>query len=88
MTWAQLLEVWAQEHVDYPNCRLDATGCQAYVDEKKGTAKVYIELNMKFVERIDLKALTELRWFRNEDGQWLVRGFYLMRGHSASMGFV
>lgn len=88
MTWAELLEVWAQEHVDYPDCRLDATDCHAYVDEDAGTAKVYIELDMKFVERVNLKAVTELRWSREKDGRWLVRRFYLMRGHRGSTGFV
>lgn len=88
MTWPELLKVWAQEHVDYPNCRLDVTDCSAYVDDKEGTARVYIELDMKFVEPIDLKALTELRWVREDDGRWMVKNFYLMRGHRGSVGFV
>ncbi|KAK4496429.1 hypothetical protein PRZ48_012409 [Zasmidium cellare] len=61
MSWAELLQVWGQEHVEYPNCHLETTSCQAYVDVKKGTAKIFMELDMKFVERIGLKALTELR---------------------------
>lgn len=88
MSWEELLKVWAQEHVEYPHCKLDATGCQADVDEKKGTAKVYIELDMKFVERVDLKAMTELKWVRYDDGRWMVKSFYLMRGHRGSTGFV
>lgn len=88
MSWSELRDIWAQEHIDYPDCRLEETDCAAYVNEKDGTAKVYIEIDMKFVEPIDLKAVTELRWSREKVGRWVVRGFHLMRGSRENNGYV
>lgn len=58
------------------------------MDLKKGKAVVFLKLKMRFEEGVDLRAVTELRWERREDGRWEIVRFVGMRGMSGNMGFV
>ena len=87
-TWRELQEIWRQELTEYPEAKLGLNNVHADVNEEQGHATVHLDMDMNFTANVDLKAFTELKWMRQQDGRWLILRFHGMRGNALNTGFV
>ena len=79
----RLHELFKQDVSEYPEAYLYAREVTAYVDEQKGLATVYLDMDMVLWKDVTTKAMTELTWKRGKSGKWMIHGFLGMRGMTA-----
>lgn len=86
LTWWALVDVWREWAAKDPRLTFDVKDCEAYVDEERGLATVYMETDLTGVANVELRAFTALKWRRDRWGRWVTYMFWASRGMPGMMG--
>ena len=85
VSWADQVSAWRKRAEDNPDAHFALTSISSVVNEKKGVAQVYMDMEVSGIGDVKLHAMNELRWKR-VDGIWLWYYVVGMRGTPGNSG--
>ncbi|TKA70704.1 hypothetical protein B0A55_07356 [Friedmanniomyces simplex] len=86
VTLAEQIAKWRQRAQENPEVKFRILHTMATVDEGKGRASVYVEMEVSGISDVKLQAMNELNW-ECVGGVWLCYYIIGMRGSSVNNGF-
>jgi hypothetical protein len=85
LSWTDQVAAWRQRADEHPDVHFALTSVSSTVDESKGFAQVYVEMEVSGIGDVRLHAMNELRW-RRVHGKWLWYYVIGMRGTPGNSG--
>lgn len=94
LTWIEQMAAWKERAAEYPDVKFEVVNVASHVDEKKGKARVYVDMEVFGLgEGVKLNAMNELKWRRERDdgvvdreGRWMLWSVLGMRGSPMDNG--
>ena len=83
LTFPEQIVLWRQRAQENPDVHFQILHILSDVNEHKGIASVYVEMEVSGISNVKLQAMNELKW-RRRDNTWLCYYVIGMRGSSAS----
>lgn len=85
VSWAEQVAAWRSRAQEYPDVSFAVRSVSSTVDDTKGSAQVYVEMEVSGIGDVKLHAMNELRWKRI-DGKWMWCYVVGMRGTPGNSG--
>ena len=87
MTWTQQIDSWQGRAEEHPDVRFEVVQINSDVQEEKGIARVYMDMEVLGLGDVRLHAMNVLTWVRGPDQVWRLSHVAGMRGSPGNAGF-
>ena len=85
LSWTDQMAAWRRRAEEHPDVHFAVASVSSTVDESKGYAQVYVEMEVSGIGDVKLHAMNELRW-RRVHGKWLWYYVIGLRGTPGNSG--
>jgi hypothetical protein len=85
VTFAEQSAMWAQRRAQYPDVFFEIASISTVIDERKGEALVFIDMEVSGLATFKLQAMSELTW-RKVKGKWMLAHTVALRGTRGNSG--
>jgi hypothetical protein len=85
VTFAEQSAMWAQRRAEYPDVFFEIVSISTVIDERKGEALVFIDMEVSGLATFKLQAMSELTW-RKVKGKWMLAHTVALRGTRGNSG--
>ena len=85
LSWHEQVSAWRERAEEHPQVHFALTQISSVVDENRGFAQVYMDMEVSGIGDVKLNAMNELRW-RQVHGKWVWYHVIGMRGTPGNTG--
>jgi hypothetical protein len=85
VTFAEQSAMWAQRRAQYPDVHFEVVAISTEVDERRGEALVFMDMEVSGLATFNLQAMSELTW-KKVRGQWMLAHTLSLRGTRGNSG--
>ena len=85
LSWTDQVDAWRRRVEEYPDVQFTVTSVSSTLDDTKGLAQVYVEMEVSGYGDVKLHAMNELRW-KKVAYEWMWYYVIGMRGTPGNSG--